>query len=260
MNSSVGNHSQGVEAEDGEPNFTVYNMWIHDNPQPGLWFLWDIAGSQVYNNVLSDNNGPNFNVQMATVTAAQIPFVLPGIRVSTIRIDCSLSSIACILRLRAQQWPVPLRSSWAKSSSKITANQRNGSGTIGNTLTSGTVTQITNTQMTSSLATSQGYTSAMKYAPISGAGATVVRVTRLGFFVLCTLPQLCMDASGAPWFGGSGKHCHPPAPGIPAPTNFPGGTTGPPTATVTAPSNGATISGSSVSLRPPARRKAPPLA
>ena len=54
MNSSVGNHSQGIEAENGEPNFTVYNMWIHDNPQPGIQVFVGYCGSQVYNNVLSE--------------------------------------------------------------------------------------------------------------------------------------------------------------------------------------------------------------
>jgi hypothetical protein len=105
------------------------------------------------------------------------------------------------------------------------------------------VTQTTNHQLTSVEVATYGWNAANKYAPSSSDPSTVGQATNLTSSATGSLAALLKDASGAPWFGGAYKN---------RPTGSTawdmgayvqaGGTTGPPTVTITSPSAG-TVSG-----------------
>jgi hypothetical protein len=122
-------------------------------------------------------------------------------------------------------------------------------GTVGS-FNVATINQAHNYQMSTSEASQYGYTAPNKYSPSSVDPNTSAVGTNLTTSCTGNLAPMCQDTSGAPWFGGSYKTRPTGSTGwdLGAYQGQGGTPVGPPTSTITAPSNNATISGASVTL------------
>ncbi len=233
-------HSQVIEDDipngtDGGGWMQVYNNLIHDNFKAGVT-IFIPYNNAIYNNVMWNNaNGNIILGQVAGDNSSVQGFVYNN------TIDCSNGS-QCIRATTGGTYAGTLflkNNQWITNSS-FSCFGVNGCGNI-------TPVQAGNTTTTKTQATGFGYSSSTKYFvnSCSGAGCPIGQGVNLTSQVGGNLSALGKDASGAPWFGGSYKA---------RPTGSTawdsgaylsqGGATGPPSISITAPSNGATVLGS----------------
>jgi hypothetical protein len=204
------------------PSQSVYNNYIHTSNTGLNVRLNSIAN--VYNNVITDNLN---NVPL---------YIQCYLRFST-NAPCPITDVVNIYN-NTMSPGTCLNSTGTMGVVNIVNNICIGGGGMGS-VTSASGTKTPNTNMTTTIANTFGYVVANKYAPSSSYSVTVGTGTNLTSS--CgTLVALCSDTSGAPWFGGSAKSRG---------TSWDmgayqgaGGTTGPPTVTITSPSAG-TVSG-----------------
>ncbi len=224
-------HTQIVEDENGIGGFTVYNMWIHDNPDPGLTIFVGYKGSQVYNNVLGNNGGPVPPIDVVTTgsdSSSSRGYVYNNTS------DSTAAGVAAIA-------VVPYNGSSLAGQVDIQNNITLGGGV--EVTATGTVNQSNNHAMTSTEASTYGFTLGNKYKPSSSDPSVSGQGANLTSSCTGSLALLCQDTSGAAWFGGAY---------ITRPTGSTawdlgafmgqGGTTGPPLVSFTSPSAG-TVSG-----------------
>ena len=231
-------HSNAYESDDG-PAPALYNNYFYNDD---VGFNVICPGTAFYNNVLSKvyNSGAgsgseiNIDDNCAFSTATTQTYVYNN----TIDTTQAGGSYGCI--------NIVLRSSGVTSTGVVTLKNN---FCIGNGINTSGATQppvlSNNPNISSSTATTQGYTPGNKYAPISGTGATVN--AGLNFTPSCSgvLARFAKDATGTPWFGGSSKTRPTGSAAWDAGAyQFQGsGGGGPPTISISAPTTGATVSG-----------------
>ncbi len=222
--------------------FSAYNNAVHDN-SPGL--LLDMYyHSSIFNNVFW-NNGKS------PIKLYQCP---PGVGGTC---QDSTSQVGYVANNTINGLTTPDNDpaacySWDASSAGLgTLNWYNnicipGSAGVGGFSVATINGSATNYTMGSTEATTFGFVPANKLKPSSPDSNTVAQGTNLTSFGIAALDK---DTNGAAWFGGS----YISRPGSPTlwdrgAYQGQGGSTGPPSAVISAPTNGATISGSTVTL------------
>ncbi len=228
-------HSQAIEDENELGGFTVYNNWVHDNA-PGLSISVGYKGSQVYNNVLTNNSTGPWPIEFATTggdTSATRGYAYNN------TVDCNGSGLP----------PTGLlvyNGITGIAGQLILENNVavNCPGGFFQTSATGTVTQSNNYLMGASEATTYGFITTDKYSPASSDPNVSGQALNLSSSCSGAFIALCQDTKGAIWFGSA----YVPRPAGSTPWDrgayeFQGGTTGPPAVTITAPANNATVSG-----------------
>ena len=235
-------HSQVIEDDipvgsDGGGWMKVYNNLIHDNPAGVTIYV--PYNSHIYNNVMWNNANSSILLQHIAGDSSSASG-----EVYNNTIDCSNGNhcvatdskpgnILGTLFLKNNQF--------ISNGSSITCFSPTGT-----CATIAVVTQSNNVTTTTTQAAGK-YTPSTKYFAntCSGAGCPIGQGANLTASSTGNLSNLSHDASGAPWFGGSYKA---------RPTGSTawdsgaylsqGGSTGPPSISISAPTNGATVSGS----------------
>jgi hypothetical protein len=236
-------HSQVIEDDDdngGGVASQIYNNLIHDENAGVVMLVCD--GDTIYNNV-AWNNQNNFWIRLGGGCGTSGSSTITDIYNNTF--DCSGSAPVCF-------------GTDTKSGANIlgTVNLENNIWvTNGNPISiNASIATFNNTNnytMPTSEATTYGFTIANKYKSSSPDTSNVVgKGVNLTGSCGGMLIALCQDASGAPWFGGSYVTRPTGSTGwdLGAYQGQGGSGGGPPVSVITAPSNNAVISGSSVTL------------
>src|SRR6185437_14584257 len=225
-------HTQVVEDDFGAfSQVQVYNNYIHDNTMAGVTIYMNYS-AQIYNNVMSNN--ANGNILIGRPGSGYTSLTGTGYVLNN-TVDASNGTVCFATDGKATQ-PGPL----VRNNNLCITNGNETS--IVSTITSFT-NGPNNYKMPTSEASSFGFVSSGKYKPSSSDSNVTAKGANLTSSCTGGLAVLCQDASGAPWFGGSP---------VTRPTGSTawdlgafmgqGGTTGPPTVTITSPSAG-TVSG-----------------
>jgi hypothetical protein len=239
----LGIHSHAIyEDAAGITSHYIYNNYLHDgNAALVIQVFYE---AYIFNNVISNMTGnaaiytnqcePGLGTPPCGDNSSQVGWVANN------TIDTSATTMSCY--------------KWEGSAGLGTLNFYNnicifGSGGVGGFSVATINGTATNYPMSTSEASTYGFTHANKYSPSSSDPNIAATGTNLTSSCVGNLAPLCQDASGTPWFGGAYK-ARPTGSAGWAKGAFQGqgGTTGPPTSSVTAPANGATISTNSVSL------------
>jgi hypothetical protein len=210
---------------------SVYNNVLHDNAA-GVSIL-ECNGANIYNNVIW-NNANDYAISVDTNCAGATSSTVANVYNNTVECATNTACFGYIYRAGGTPGILNLRNNqWISNSPSVCYNNP---PTCSNT-TGGT--QIPNTPMSTATAAAQGYSAGSNYAPTSSSGATIHAGANLTSQCTGALTSLCLDASGAPWKGGSY---------VSRPTGstawdsgayqFTGGSTGPPVVTMTSPSPG----------------------
>lgn len=233
-----GLHSQIIE-DDAGGNSVEYNDYIHNSPHAAVGVLI-CAGSPLYNSVIQGITN-NFAVLIDTNGCQSSSSQTENIYNNTI--DGSANGE--YIRLSPRSGGVI---GTVNAKNNIFVGISSGGISIG----PGTVTNqnfSNNWPMPSSEASAHGFVLANEYSPSSVDSNTSGTGANLTSLCSGNLSQLCVDTSGAPWFGGTYKSrgsswdlgAYQGAGGG-------GGGNPPPTNAVTAPTQNQTVSGSSVTL------------
>src|SRR6185437_6151741 len=225
-------HTQVVEDDFGAfSQVQVYNNYIHDNTLAGVTIYMNYS-AQIYNNVMSNN--ANGNILIGRPGSGYTSLTGTGYVLNN-TVDASNGTVCFATDGKATQ-PGPL----VRNNNLCITNGNETS--IVSTITSFT-NGPNNYKMPTSEASSFGFVSSGKYKPSSSDSNVTAKGANLTSSCTGGLAVLCQDARGAPWFGGSP---------VTRPTGSTawdlgafmgqGGTTGPPTVTITSPSAG-TVSG-----------------
>ncbi|HKS67834.1 MAG TPA: Ig-like domain-containing protein [Candidatus Acidoferrales bacterium] len=258
VNKPSGQHTQVIE--DNETcggsggargnSMPVYNNYIHDS-DAGV-YIFVRYFSPIYNNVMfnnaPDNAGPNNDIRLCVPVgqaASDVGYVVNN----TFDLTGSVKNSGTVIAVTDGGAGGTLQTTALGTmyiQNNITISSA-GAGSIGS-IGAGTQHYSNNYSMAGSEATSFGFTIANKYAPASSDGNVVGQGVNLASFCSGSLAALCSDAEGTAWYGGTtqqrptgttawtlGAYVWPVGGG--------GGGRTPPTVTITAPSNGATVSG-----------------
>jgi hypothetical protein len=222
---SINPHTQVVEDDFGAiAGMQVYNNYIHDNPGAGVTVYLNYT-ALVYNNVMSNNSNGNILIGRPGNGYSTLPGT--GYVINN-TVDGTNGQTCFKTDAKATQ-PGPL--------------VRNNNICVTNGTETSIVSTITlftngpnNYKMSTTEASAHGFVSSSKYAPSSSDTNTVGQGSN--YISIST-----QDASGSAWFGGSYKNRQTGSTAWDLGAYvFAGGTTGPPTVTITSPSAG-TVSG-----------------
>lgn len=187
-------HSQIIE--DDEPSGTsmggwlrAYNNLIHDSPGVGV-SIYVPYNSYVYNNVLWNTHQYILLTTVAGDSSAKAGYIYNN------TVDCS-SGGSCLAR---DTKGATLGTVYATNNIFIT----NGTATcFSGACSTTTLVQSNNHVMSTSEASTYGFTKATKYAPTSSDSHVTSAGANLSNACSGDLADLCQDAEGAAWYGGS---------------------------------------------------------
>lgn len=240
----IGIHSHIIYDDGGlQQTYYVYNNAIHDSPNAGL-NVYVAYESYVFNNVawnLGNNGAFVLDKCIALGNPCNDSSSQVGYFANNTTDESGTGGLGCY------RWNPGSASGLGTLNmyNNICIPNGSGPGSFSVATINGTATNYT---MTPSEASAFGFTAPNKYAPTSSDSNIVGKGTALNSFCAGGLAPLCSDTRGASWFGGTyvarttswddGAYQGPGG----------GGGNPPPTSAITAPTQNATVSGSSVTL------------